>query len=64
MLISGVFNESYMEDILKPEFLSNLENDTDQLNDWKKKHEDKTPSQSLRDNVLKQVGRPLHALLR
>ena len=64
MFISGVFNESYMEDILKPEFLSNLENNTDQLNDWKKKHEGTTPSQSLRDNVLEQVGRPVHALLR
>ena len=64
ILISGVFHESYMEYILKSEFLFTLENNTEQLSDWKNKHEGKTPSQSLRDNVLEQVGRPVHDLLR
>ena len=61
---SGVFNESYMQDILLPEFLFNLENNTVRLNEWKKEHEGKTPSKSLQDSVLEHVGRPVHALLR
>lgn len=62
--IAGVLNESYIQDILRPEFLSDLENDTVQLNDWKKKHNGRTPSQSLRQSVLEHVGRPIYALLR
>ena len=53
-----------MQDILLPEFLFNLENNTVQLNEWKKEHEGKTPSKSLQDSVLEHVGRPVHALLR
>lgn len=60
----GVFNESYMQDILISGFLSNLEDNVDQLNDWKKRHDGKTPSQSLEHSVLEHVGRPIHALLR
>lgn len=62
--IAGVFNESYMQEILKPEFLSNLENKTTQLNDWTKHHEGKTASRSLHESVLEYVGRPIHAMLR
>ena len=53
-----------MQDILIPGFLSNLEDNVDQLNDWKKRHDGKTPSQSLEHSVLENVGRPIHALLR
>ena len=53
-----------MQAILKPEFLSNLENKTDQLNEWKRNHGEKTVFQSLRKSVLENVGRPIHAFLR
>ena len=53
-----------MQDILRPEFLSDLESNAVQLNDWKKKHNGRTPSQSLRHSILEHVGCPIHALLR
>lgn len=64
LFIVGVFNETYMQAILRPEFLSDLENNTDQLSVWKRKYGERNPSQSLRDSVLEHVGRPIHALLR
>lgn len=62
--ITGVFNESYMQVISNPEFLSNLENKTDQLNEWERDHGGKTVFQSLRESILENVGRPIHAFLR
>ena len=53
-----------MKAILNPEFLSNLENKTDQLDEWKRNHKGKTIFQSLHDSVLENVGRPIHAFLR
>ena len=61
--ISGVFNETYMQGILKSEFLSKLENNSDLLKEWREKHAGKTPSESLRESVLEYVGRPIHGLL-
>ena len=62
--VTGVFNESYMKAILKPEFLSNLENKTDQLDEWERSHEGKTVFESLRESILENVGRPIDAFLR
>ena len=62
--ISGVFNETYMQGILKSEFLSKLENNSDLLKEWREKHAGKTPSESLRESVLEYVGRPVYELLR
>ena len=53
-----------MQAILRPGFLSDLESNAVQLNEWKKKYNGRTPSQSLRQSVLEHVGRPIHALLR
>lgn len=53
-----------MQVISNPEFLSNLENKTDQLNEWERDHGGKTVFQSLRESILENVGRPIHAFLR
>ena len=53
-----------MKDILKPDFLSNLENKTDQLDEWERNHEGKNVFQSLRESILENVGRPIYAFLR
>jgi len=53
-----------MQAILKPEFLSNLDHKTDLLDEWERNHKGKTVFQSLRESVLENVGRPIHAFLR
>ena len=61
---AGVFNESFMQHILRPDFLVMLEHNTEQMDKWKTKHQGKTPSQSLRESILDHVGWPVYTFLR
>lgn len=60
--LTGVLKEWFVQPALDPDYYSNITEEID--NEWKKTHDGKNVSDTIKEYLVKYLGEPLNQLLR